>query len=119
MAKVLIVDDAQFMRMMIRDIVISMGHEVVEEGSNGQEAVELYQKHNPDLVTLDLVMPQKSGTEALKEIREINANAKVIIVSAIDQRETLMEAIRSGAHDFIVKPFEEERVQNAISKALS
>ena len=115
---VLIVDDAQFMRMMIRDLVTSMGFVVIGEAANGAEGVEMYQKHKPDLVTLDLVMPQMSGIDALKKIKEFDANASVVVVSAIDQREYLMEAIRSGAKDFIVKPFEEERVQHAICKAV-
>lgn len=117
--KVLVVDDAQFMRMMIKDVLTSLGHEVVDEATNGNEAIEKYKQHKPDLVTLDLVMPVASGLDALKGIREFDANAKIIVVSAIDQRESLMEAIRLGALDFIVKPFEEERIQNAVTKALS
>lgn len=116
--KVLIVDDAQFMRMMISDIVVSCGFEVIGEGSDGAEGVKLYQELQPDLVTLDLVMPNMTGLEALEKIMEINPDAKVVVVSAIDQRESLMEAIKKGASDFIVKPFEESRVESAIKKAL-
>lgn len=117
--KIMIVDDAQFMRLMIRDIVTSMGHEVVAEAENGEDAVAIYKELKPDLVTMDLVMPKMSGIEGLKAIKEFDGNAKVIVVSAIDQRESLMEAIRLGASDFIVKPFEEARVESAIQKALN
>ncbi|MCP5464151.1 MAG: response regulator [Deltaproteobacteria bacterium] len=116
--KILIVDDAQFMRMMIKDVVSSLQLEVVGEACNGEEGVKMYQELKPDLVTLDLVMPKMGGIEAMKAIREFDPEAKVIVVSAIDQREILMEAIRLGAQDFIVKPFEETRVQSAIQKAL-
>lgn len=118
MKKILIVDDASFMRMMIRDIVVSLGHHVVDEAENGEDAIEKYKQHQPDLVTMDLVMPKASGIDGLKGIKALNPQAKVIVVSAVDQRESLMEAIRSGAIDFIVKPFDEERVINAIRKAL-
>lgn len=116
---ILVVDDAPFMRMMIKDIVISLGCNVAGEGGNGEEAIEKYKELKPDLVTMDLVMPKVSGIEGIRGIMAINPNAKVIVVSAIDQRETLIEAIKLGAADFIVKPFEEERVANAIRKALS
>ena len=116
--KVLVVDDAQFMRMMIKDVISSMSLDVIDEGKNGLEAIEKYQQHKPDLVTLDLVMPEVSGLEALKKIREIDPDASVIVISAIDQRESLMEAIRLGAKDFIVKPFEESRIESAVKKVL-
>lgn len=117
--KILVVDDSEFMRMMIKDSLKSLGHDVVAEGSNGNEAIELYNKHKPDLVTMDLVMPEKTGLEALREIVKSDPSAKIIVVSAIDQRETLMEAIKGGACDFIVKPFDEDRIASAIQKALN
>jgi two-component system chemotaxis response regulator CheY len=116
--RILIVDDAQFMRFMIGDIVKSLGHAVVSEAENGKIGVEMYKQFKPDLVTMDLVMPEMNGLDALKAIREIDPKARIIVVSAIDQRESLMQAIRAGAADFIIKPFEEERVASAITKTL-
>lgn len=115
--RLLIVDDAMFMRMVIRDVAVEAGWVIVGEASNGEEALALYPKVNPDLVTLDLVMPKMGGLETLKAILEMNSNAKIVIVSALDQKETLMETIRAGAIDFIVKPFERERILGVLSKA--
>ena len=115
---ILIVDDAQFMRLMIRDIVSSIGYNVIAEADNGESGAQLYRELKPDLVTMDLVMPKASGIDGLKAIKAFDPKAKVIVVSAIDQRQSLMEAIQLGAVDFIVKPFEEERIINALQKAL-
>lgn len=117
-ATILIVDDAAFMRVMLKRILEAAGFEIVGEAVNGREAVQLYEELNPDLVTLDLVMPEMGGMEALQAIRGRDHKAKVVIVSAVDQRENLLEAIRSGATEYIVKPFDESRVMKAVRRAL-
>ena len=119
MKKVLIVDDAVFMRMKLKDILEKNGYEVVGEAQNGQEAFEKYQATTPDLVTIDITMPDVDGLEALKMIREIDSSAKVIMCSAMGQQGMVMDAIRAGAADFIVKPFDTDRVIKAIDKVLS
>lgn len=116
---ILIVDDAAFMRMMIKDILVKNGYNVVGEAENGNVAVEKYKELNPDLVTMDITMPEKDGITALKEIREYDPNAKVIMCSAMGQQAMVIDAIQAGAKDFIVKPFQAERVLEAVSKALS
>ncbi len=117
-ATILIVDDAAFMRAMLKRILEDAGFEIVGEAVNGREAVQLYEELNPDLVTLDMVMPEMGGMEALQAIRAHDRKAKVVIVSAVDQRENLLEAIRSGATEYIVKPFDESRVMKAVRRAL-
>jgi len=119
MKKVLIVDDAVFMRMKLKDILEKNGYEVVGEAQNGQEAFEKYQASTPDLVTMDITMPELDGLEALKLIRDFDGNAKVIMCSAMGQQGMVMDAIRAGAVDFIVKPFDTDRVIKAVDKALS
>ncbi|MDS1029556.1 response regulator [Bacillota bacterium LX-D] len=116
--RILIVDDAAFMRMMIKDILNKNGYEVVGEAENGQKAVQLYKELNPDLVTMDITMPEMDGIAAVKEIKKIDGNAKVIMCSAMGQQMMVMEAIQAGARDFIVKPFQQERVLQAIQKTL-
>lgn|SRR5690606_27768960 len=116
---ILIVDDAAFMRMMIKDILVKNGYNVVGEAENGNVAVEKYKELNPDLVTMDITMPEKDGITALKEIREYDPNAKVIMCSAMGQQAMVIDAIQAGAKDFIVKPFQADRVLEAVSKALS
>ncbi|MBM7659352.1 two-component system chemotaxis response regulator CheY [Bacillus mesophilus] len=117
--RILIVDDAAFMRMMIKDILSKNGYEVVGEAADGQQAVDLYKEHNPDLVTMDITMPEMDGITALKEIKKINPNAKVIMCSAMGQQAMVIDAIQAGAKDFIVKPFQADRVLEAIGKTLS
>lgn len=118
-SRILIVDDALIMRMMLKDILtISGGYEICAEAADGFEAIEKFKELKPDLVTMDIIMPKCTGIEALKEIIKLDKNARVIVITAIDQREALMDAIKSGAKDFIVKPFDEERVVSAVSKAL-
>ncbi len=117
-ATILIVDDAAFMRAMLKRILKDAGFEIVGEAVNGREAVQLYEELNPDLVTMDMVMPEMGGMEALQAIRGRDRKAKVVIVSAVDQRENLLEAIRSGATEYIVKPFDESRVTKAVRRAL-
>ncbi|HLS20403.1 MAG TPA: response regulator [Bacillota bacterium] len=116
---ILIVDDAAFMRMMIKDILTKNGYEVVGEAQDGVEAVEKYKELNPDLVTMDITMPEMDGVTALKEIKEFNPDAIVIMCSAMGQQAMVIDAIQAGAKDFIVKPFQAERVLEAIEKALS
>lgn len=118
MPKVLIVDDAAFMRMMIKDILVKNGFEISGEAQNGLRAIELYKADKPDIVTLDITMPEMDGIQALKEIRAYDPAAKVIMCSAMGQQAMVMEAIKSGAKDFIVKPFQAERVLEAIKKVL-
>jgi two-component system chemotaxis response regulator CheY len=115
--RVLIVDDAAFMRIKLKDILEKNGYEVAAEAQNGIEAVEKYKETNPDLVTMDITMPEKDGVEALKEIKELDANATILMCSAMGQQSMVMDAIRAGAIDFIVKPFDTERVIKALDKA--
>ena len=117
--KVLIVDDAAFMRMMLRDILAKNGFEVVGEADNGKVAVQMYNDLKPDVVTMDITMPEMDGIAAVKEIKEADPAAKVVMVSAMGQQAMVIEAIRSGAADFIVKPFQPDRVLEALGKALS
>lgn len=114
--KVLIVDDAVFMRMKLRDILEKNGYEVVDEAQNGLEAIEKYKASSPDLVTMDITMPEMDGVEALKNIKAFDANAKVVMCSAMGQQAMVMDAIRAGALDFIVKPFDTDRVISALDK---
>ncbi|MDD2447106.1 MAG: response regulator [Tissierellia bacterium] len=116
--RVLIVDDAIFMRMKLKDILEKNGFEVVAEAQNGQEAVEKYKAEKPDLVTMDITMPEMDGVSALKEIKKIKEDAKVVMCSAMGQQAMVMEAIQAGAVDFIVKPFESERVIQSLNKAI-
>ena len=117
MAKsILIVDDAAFMRMMIKDILTKNGYEVVGEAANGADAVEKYKELNPDLVTMDITMPEMDGITALKEIKEYDPNAIIIMCSAMGQQAMVIDAIQAGAKDFIVKPFQADRVFEAIQK---
>lgn len=115
--RILIVDDAVFMRMKLKDILEKNGYEVVGEAQNGVEAIEKYKAENPDLVTMDITMPELDGVSALKEIKKINPNAKIIMCSAMGQQSMVMEAIQAGAIDFIVKPFETDRVIKSLDKA--
>ncbi len=117
--KVLIVDDAPFMRLLIRDAVQAAGFSVVGEAENGEEAIAKYLELKPDVVTMDLVMPVVSGIDGLKAIIKHDPKAKVIVISALDQKTELKEAIAAGAFDFIVKPFEAEIVGSAIRRATS
>lgn len=111
MAKqVLIVDDALFMRSMLRDIFETAGWEVVAEAENGLQAIELYRQHRPDLVTMDIVMPELSGLDAMLKILEEDTQAKIVMCSALGQESMVMEAIKGGAKDFIVKPFQADQV---------
>ncbi len=119
MAKnILICDDAAFMRMMIKDILTKNGYEIAGEAENGQKAVEKYNETKPDLVLMDITMPEMDGIQALKKIKETDPNACVIMCSAMGQQAMVIEAIQSGAKDFIVKPFQAERVLEAVKKVV-
>ena len=115
---ILICDDAAFMRMMIKDILTKNGYEVVGEAANGAEGVEKYSQLKPDLVMMDITMPEMNGIDALKKIKENDSNANVIMCSAMGQQAMVIESIQAGAKDFIVKPFQVERVIEAVKKAI-
>ncbi len=118
--KVLIADDAMFMRAMIRDILVNSNrYEVVGEASNGQESVDMYRKLQPDLVTMDIVMPQMDGIEATKEILRTNPKARVVMCSALGQEALVIESIAAGAKDFIVKPFSAEKVLKVLDAVVA
>ena len=118
MAKIMIVDDAAFMRMMIKDILTKNGYNVVGEAENGAKAMEKYNELKPDLVLMDITMPEVDGIQALKNIKAADANAKIIMCSAMGQQAMVIEAIQSGAKDFIVKPFQADRVLEAVKKVI-
>ena len=117
MAKVLVVDDAAFMRMMLGDVLRKCGHEVVE-ASNGLEMLQMVTEESPSLITLDITMPEMDGLEALKELRRRGNSTPVIMCTAMGQQAMVMDAIQNGAKDFIVKPFQADRVIEAISKVI-
>jgi two-component system, chemotaxis family, chemotaxis protein CheY len=118
MARVLVVDDAAFMRKMVSDALVSGGHEVVGEASDGVQALSQFQELRPDLTTLDITMPERDGLAALKDILAFDPSAKVVMCSALGQESKVLEAIKSGAKDFVVKPFQADRVLEAVAKAI-
>lgn len=118
LARILIVDDAKFMRMTLTNILKKANHEIVGEAENGKMAVTMYKTLKPELVTMDITMPEMSGIEAVKEIRGEFPDAKIIMCSAVGQQKMVVEAIEKGAKDFIVKPFDENRVLDAINRVL-
>ncbi|MCH7709497.1 MAG: response regulator [Myxococcales bacterium] len=118
MARILVADDAAFMRQMIREIVEAEGHEVVAEASDGVEAVDQFKAHHPDLVTMDIVMPRRSGIDAVKGILELDSTACVVMCSALGQETLVTEALQAGARDFIVKPFKPDSVVKTVNKVL-
>jgi two-component system, chemotaxis family, chemotaxis protein CheY len=119
MARVLVVDDAAFMRKMVSDALVKGGHEVVGEAGNGVEAIAQFQELRPDLMTLDITMPEKDGLAALADIMASDPSAKVVMCSALGQESKVLEAIKLGAKDFVVKPFQTDRVIDAVGKALA
>ena len=119
MARVLVVDDAAFMRKMVSDVLLGGGHEVVGEAGNGVEAIARFQELKPDLMTLDITMPEKDGLTALAEIVAADPSARVVMCSALGQEAKVLEAIKLGAKDFVVKPFQPDRVIEAVDKALA
>lgn len=119
MAKnILICDDAAFMRMMIKDILTKNGYNIAGEAENGVKAIEKYAETKPDLVLMDITMPEMDGIQALKKIKGADPNACIIMCSAMGQQAMVIEAIQSGAKDFIVKPFQAERVLEAVKKVV-
>ena len=118
MARILVVDDAAFMRMMVRDMLKKIGHQAAGEAANGLQGVQMYKELKPDLVTMDVTMPEMDGVEAVKEIMAFDKDAKIIMISAMGQQAIVMDCIRAGAKDFIVKPFNIDRVAEAVKKVL-
>ena len=119
MARIMIVDDAAFMRMMIRMMFVEAGHEVVGEASSGQEAIDMYAVLNPDLVTMDITMEGMDGINSVKGIMHKHPDAKIIMCSAMGQQQMILDAIEAGARDFIVKPFQRDRVLSALNKLIA
>jgi two-component system chemotaxis response regulator CheY len=118
MARILVADDASFMRQMIREIVEAEGHEVCGEASDGMEAVDLFKELHPDICTMDIVMPRRSGIDAVRGIVEIDPGAKIVMCSALGQESLVTEAMQAGAMDFIVKPFKPDSVLATLSRVL-
>jgi two-component system chemotaxis response regulator CheY len=114
--RVMVVDDALFMRNMLKDILLRAGYEVIAEAENGEMVLNLFLEHKPDLVTMDIVMPKKSGVEALQDIMAAHPDACVVMVSALGQDSLVLEAVEAGAKDFIVKPFKEDQVLETIRR---
>lgn len=119
MARVLVVDDALFMRKMVSDALTKGGHEVIGEAADGAQAVEQFKALDPDVCTLDITMPEKDGLEALRDILVLDPGARVIMCSALGQDAKVIESIKAGARDFVVKPFQPDRVLEAVDKALA
>ena len=113
---VVIVDDTAFMRLRLKNIMESNGYEVIGEGMDGEQAIELYKQHKPSLVTMDITMPKMDGISAVKEILAYDAGAAIIMVSAMGQKALVMEALSAGAKDFVLKPFQPDRVSEALAK---
>ena len=118
MARILVTEDTAFMRTLLKGMLTELGHEVVGEAENGKVSVEKYDILHPDIVTMDITMPEMDGLEALKEIKMYNPEAKVIMCSALGQKRLVLEAIQAGAKDFLIKPFTKERVEEALAKLL-
>lgn len=116
--RVLVVDDAAFMRMMIKDVLSKNGYEIAGEAENGLKAIEKYKELAPDLVLMDITMPEMDGIQAVKNIKAIDPNAKIVMCSAMGQQAMVIESIQAGARDFIVKPFQQDRVLEAVRKVV-
>jgi two-component system chemotaxis response regulator CheY len=114
MANILVVDDSLYLRVMIKKILKKIGHTIVAEAGNGLEAIEKYKEYTPDLVTMDVVMPKLNGLLAIKEILQIDPNCNIIIVTALGHEPMIREALRIGAKDFVIKPFKQDELVNAV-----
>jgi len=114
--KIMLVDDAAFMRMMIRNMLTQGGYTEIVEAQNGAEAVDMYKSEKPDLVIMDITMPEKDGIEALREIKQHDASSNVVMCSALGQEKLVLDALKLGAADFIVKPFKPDRIMDTVSK---
>jgi two-component system chemotaxis response regulator CheY len=119
MATVLVVDDAAFMRMMLKDILVEAGHRVIGEGETGTEAVQLYATLKPDLVTLDMVMPKKNGMTAAEEILTLDRQARIIVVSSVGQEEIARQALKLGVKAYLLKPFQPDQVKACVAGILA
>ena len=116
MVSVLVVDDSAFLRVMLKQMLVNNGYEVIGEAVNGRDAIEKYQELTPNLVTMDITMPEMSGIEAVTEIMKRDRKARIVMVSAMGQMATVLASIKAGAKDFIVKPYEEEKVIAVLAK---
>lgn len=116
--KILITDDALFMRVTLKNILENNGYQVVAEASNGLESLDLYQKTKPDLVTMDITMPEMDGITAVRELKKIDPQANIIMCTAMGQKQMVLEAVAAGAKDFIVKPFQPDKVLEAVQKII-
>ena len=116
---ILIADDAEFMRNMLRQIIEDMGWSVCGEAVDGHDAIEMYKNSKPDLVLLDITMPNLDGTDALRAILRENAEARVVMITALGQKDQVLDAIKAGARDFIIKPFDHDRVTDTLQRILS
>ncbi|MCZ8514181.1 response regulator [Paenibacillus filicis] len=119
MKRIMIVDDSLFMRMILKNVIEELGYEMAAEAGNGLEALTLYEEVHPDLVTMDITMPEMDGITALRELKSSHPDAKIMMVSAMGQQALLIQAVTMGACDFIVKPFNKDRVREALKKAFS
>lgn len=117
-ARILVCDDSVFMRTMLKNVLVDFGHEIIGEAGNGIQAVQLYRKLAPDIVTMDITMPQMDGIEAVRTIRNYDPLAVIIMVTAIGQKAVMIDAIDAGAVDFIVKPFEQNKINKTVERAL-
>ena len=116
--RIMLVDDASFMRMMLKNILVGSGYEVIGEAENGAKAIEQFKALKPDLVIMDIIMPEMGGIDAVREIVKANPGAKILMCSSMGQQSLVVEAIQAGAKDFIVKPFQPSNVLEAVKKAL-
>lgn len=119
MARILVCDDSAFMRMMLKKVLVDNGHEIVGEAGDGMEAVQLYRQHKPDLATMDITMPKMDGIQAVAHIHEENPLARIIMVTALGQRGIITDALKAGASDFIVKPFDNDQIIATLKKVLA
>ena len=119
MASIVIADDAKFMRLMLKKILKTQGHDVIAEASSGEEVIQLYAKFRPDLVTMDIVMPSPNGIESVKRIREFDPHAKIVMVTALGQETMVLEALKAGASDFVIKPFKADKIIKTVDKILN
>lgn len=117
--RILIVDDAMLIRLMLKDILEDNGYTVVGEADEADQAFEIYQETQPDLVTMDITLTSSSGIDAIRNILNYDNNARIVVISALEQKKVIMEALKYGAKDFIIKPFEEDRVINSVRNLLS
>ncbi len=116
--KIMLVDDASFMRMMLKNILVGSGYEIIGEAENGAKAIEQYKNLKPDLIIMDIIMPEMGGIDAVREIIKLNPSARILMCSSMGQQSLVVEAIQAGAKDFIVKPFQPSNVLEAVKKAL-